>query len=517
MTNIPNREEQGLSSESLPKRVFFSFLTQAVPILIALLVIPRLIGGLGDDRFGLLTLVWVFLGYFTLFDLGLGRATTKFVSEYVARGRHQEIPELIWTSWSLLTLLGLFAALSVYLLTPVLIDNVLNIPDELLAESERAFKLVAFSVPIVIMTTGIRAVLEAYQRFQIIASVTVPASLLTYLIPFLAIFFTKRLEIIIGLLLVNRLLFMGIHLLVCLKIVPNLQRAPNLNLNLLKPLVRFGGWLTVTNIIGPIMSYLDRFLIGSLLSVAQVTYYVTPYEMVRRLKVIPSSLMTVLFPTFSGLNATDAKQSSQLFHQAVRLLFLVACPIMLTFVILAEDLLTLWIDASFAEKSAPVLKWLAIGVLINFLAQVAYNWVQSVGRSDLTAKLHLFELPIYLTLIWFLARSLGIVGVAIAWTVRVGVDAALLFFLARRYLAVTDRNFRYLTSLGLLGIGFYAGATLLIRISPSIMFHFIMVATLTTIYSIIAWGWFLTPSEKRQMVKRIPWLRKQMMKIVEPN
>ncbi|MCI0403070.1 MAG: flippase, partial [Acidobacteria bacterium] len=52
------------------------------------LCIPPIIAGLGAERFGLLALAWAVLGYFNIFDLGLGRATTKFVAESLGRGEH---------------------------------------------------------------------------------------------------------------------------------------------------------------------------------------------------------------------------------------------------------------------------------------------------------------------------------------------------------------------------------------------------------------------------------------------
>ena len=43
-----------------------------------------LIGDFNDCFvFGVLSLVWMFIGYFSLFDLGLGRATTKLVAEKI--------------------------------------------------------------------------------------------------------------------------------------------------------------------------------------------------------------------------------------------------------------------------------------------------------------------------------------------------------------------------------------------------------------------------------------------------
>jgi len=61
----------------LARNTLLNLLGQAVPLLVGVLTIPFIVHGLGTERFGLLSLAWVILGYFTIFDLGLGRATTK--------------------------------------------------------------------------------------------------------------------------------------------------------------------------------------------------------------------------------------------------------------------------------------------------------------------------------------------------------------------------------------------------------------------------------------------------------
>lgn len=482
---------------SLVRNSGYSLLTQVIPLVASLLIIPQLINRLGADRFGVLSLSWVFIGYFTLFDLGLGRATTKFVAEHLAKEKHQEIPALIWTSWILLIGLGIVGCLVFFLLIPVLVNNVLKVPLELVDEVRVAFVWVACSIPLVIYTTGIRAVLEAYQRFETIAFISTPASILSYLIPLLALLFTQRLNIIVLLLLINRAIFMGIYTWRCLKSVPGLGKPKWLDKNLLGPLVRFGGWLTVTNIIGPLMAYLDRFLVGALLSISAVAYYVTPYEMLRRLQVMPRSLMVVLFPTFSSLNVANIDEASKLFHRATRLLFITMMPLMMVFITQAEDILRVWIDRDFAVHSAPVLQWLAFGVLINTLAQVAYNWVQSAGHANVTAQFHLLELPVYLVLIWRLSQISGIVGVAIAWVIRVALDAVLLFWFAARSLAPSRRNFDYSILLFLLGIGLYLVLTMLTMATTDLRARAVLTIAVMVIYVMIVWRWFLSPEERR--------------------
>jgi O-antigen/teichoic acid export membrane protein len=165
-----------------------------------------------------------------------------------------------------------------------------------------------------------------------------------------------------------------------------------------------------------------------------VAYYATPFEVVTKILLVPVALMGVMFPAFSASFAQDGARTALLFGRSVKSLFLVLFPIMLCTVVLAQDGLKLWLGAEFAQHSFRVLQWLAVGVFLNGLAQVPFSLLQGVGRPDLTATLHLIELPLYLGLMWWLIGKRGIEGAAIAWSSRMAIDALFLFALARRSL-----------------------------------------------------------------------------------
>lgn len=74
----------------LAHNTLLNFIGQAVPLLVGVVTIPFIVQGLGTERFGLLSLAWVILGYFTIFDLGLGRATTNFVAEALGKGEDDQ-------------------------------------------------------------------------------------------------------------------------------------------------------------------------------------------------------------------------------------------------------------------------------------------------------------------------------------------------------------------------------------------------------------------------------------------
>src|SRR6266700_8089164 len=168
--------------------------------------------------------------------------------------------------------------------------------------------------------------------------------------------------------------------------------------------------MTVSNIVSPVMVTMDRFLIGTLTSMTAVAYYATPSEVVTKLLIIPGALVGVMFPAFSASFECDRGRAAALYARCVRYVFLILFPVVLIIVGFAQKGLTLWLGADFAQHSFRVLQWLALGVLLNSLAQIPFALVQGAGRPDLTAKLHLVELPAYLLGLWWLISAYGVVG-----------------------------------------------------------------------------------------------------------
>ena len=418
----------------LVRNAIWNLLGYGAPIAVAVFCIPILIRGLGKERFGVLTLAWALIGYASLFDLGLGRALTQFVARKLGAGEERGIPPLAWTSLLLMLLLGLVGTASILLISPWLAEHGLNVPVALQDETLRSFRLLGLSIPFVITAAGLRGLLEAHQRFGLINALRIPMGVFTFAGPLVVLPFSKSLVPVVATLVAARIASWAAHLLVCLQVLPELRRSIAWERSAIGPLLRFGGWMTVTNVVSPLLVTLDRFLIGALVSMAAVAYYATPLEVVTKFLLFPGALMGVMFPAFSACSAQDGERTALLFGRSVKSLSLVSFPVMLCTVALAEDGLKLWLGAEFAQHSFRVLQFLAVGVFINSLAQVPFSLLQGVGRPDLTATLHLIELPLYLGLLWWLIRRHGIEGAAIAWSVRVGIDALLLFVLARKFL-----------------------------------------------------------------------------------
>lgn len=168
------------SGQLLARNTIWNILGQLSPVAVGVFAIPPLVRGLGMPRFGVLSLAWVAIGYLSFFDLGIGRALTKLVAEKLGAKEEQAIPPLVWTSLLLMALLGVLGGAAMLSLCPWLIHSALKIPAELQAESLHSFDLLALSLPLVTLTSGLRGVLEAFQRFRIANLIRMPMSAFSF-------------------------------------------------------------------------------------------------------------------------------------------------------------------------------------------------------------------------------------------------------------------------------------------------------------------------------------------------
>lgn len=422
----------------LVRNITYNFLGFALPMGVAFLSIPALVTRLGTERFGILSLAWMVVGYFTLFDMGVGRATTKYVAEYVTRRKFDELPQLIWTSLLSLLGFGLVGGIVLALLTPWLVNHALKIPIELVDETGKAFYILAVSVPFVTSSAGLRGVLEGKQKFGLVNAIKVPASIIIYAIPVVVTSFSTNLFHIVAALAISRGIFFVIYFFYCIKIIPQLRVFHLPDPGKFMNLAKFGGWLTITNTVGPFMTYMDRFIVGGLISLSAVTYYSTPYDLVTRLFIISGSIIGVLFPTLSSYAVGDRIKFNELARKSILYLLIIIGPIILISVILAQPFLNYWLGIDFAHNSSTIMQILSFGVLLCALSQVPYVAIQAMGRPDYPAKLHLIQLPLYLGIIWWLTRIFGVQGVAIAWLLRIVMDFVCLFWFYFRISETTN-------------------------------------------------------------------------------
>jgi Membrane protein involved in the export of O-antigen and teichoic acid len=417
----------------LAHHTFFNLIGLGAPLLVALASIPALMHGLGVERFGLLTLIWAVTSYFGLFDLGVGRALTQQLAIALNQRAHNQIGPLCATALALMAAFGVLGGLVLASLAPWGVDLINNLSDR--SEAVTATLMMGLAMPAIVLTAGLRGMLEAKHEFGLINLIRLPMGIWTFVGPWLVVYYKGAdLVWIAAALALGRWVAMLAHALLVRRVFTALGSQWTFQAKLLRPLCVSGGWLTAGNIIGSLLAYADRFIIGAVVSAAAVTYYTTPQELVTKLSILPGALTAVLFPTFAVQTAQRDEAALRLCKDMLRWLMLVMLPLTLALALFAQELLGLWLGAEFAPQGGRPLQIFAAGMLISSLAQVPFTVIQSAGRAKVTALIHAVQVPLFLFALVWAATQYGIEGAAWAWLARGAVDALAMAWAAGKVL-----------------------------------------------------------------------------------
>jgi O-antigen/teichoic acid export membrane protein len=426
---MPAIGEDAVPAFSSARNLRWNVAGLALPLAAAFVALPLLIQNFGLERFGAFSLVLAAYAYVSVLDLGLASAITFRVAEALARGEPRErMLKLVYTAGTVVVALGCaFAVIGWFVAgwAPSLIDGA---APGLAEETVQGLRILAVSLPAVFVGTLLAALLSGHSRFAQVNAVRIVSGVLFTLGPALASFWRPDIAWACCILAAVRLGAAAIYLLQCRALLrPHSEHVTwRPSRGALATLLSFGSWLTVSNLVGPLMVYVDRFYLAMVRPVAEVSYYVAPYELATKLALIPAGVLPVLFPMLVARWVHRSAGGNQLPVQLASAMA-VGCAIpAAAMAVLGPEVMLYWMKAQVPESSAAALQVLAGAVYLNCVAQVFFMQLQAMGRTDVVAKLHLCELALYAVLLWAFTERWGVVGVAAAWGLRVAVDCIFL-------------------------------------------------------------------------------------------
>lgn len=405
-----------------------NLLGSSIPIILTLLAIPLLIKALGMEQFGFLSLSWAIIGYLSLLDFGLGRALSQQTAANY--NNKSQITQTFWDTHTLIASLGSLGSLIIALITSWFFNQDNN-PNPALQHVVWASIFMIFPS---LLINSLSYFLIALEKFILLNLLKSSLSSLNIIIPILICQISSpanTFEHIMEALSWLRWLFSIIFFLACIYSAPYLLKIKSWHFHYPAKLIKLGGWMTITNIVGPIMTYFDRFFIASLISPTAVGAYSIAYELSSKLNIIAAALSTALAPFF-------AKQKNQpnLITQTFILSSITITGIFIPLIgcisAYGDLLLHWWLKQDEIKIIHQTTQWLALGFFFNAIALIFYTHLQFMERPDITAKIHLIELPFYLGLLIILLIHQGVIGAAIAWTVRAAIDMLLLLIYSLR-------------------------------------------------------------------------------------
>lgn len=479
---------------SIRRDSLYNLAGSLAPTAVTLFTVPAYLHLIGVERYGVLVIAWALLGYFGVFDLGLGRATAHCIAT-LRQAEPRERAEAFWTALLLNAAFGVVGGLLLWPVARFFFAGYFQIAEPLRREIIASVPWFAAAVPVMTVSGVLGGALQGRERFLDLNASSVLGMVLFQALPLgVAWQYGPNLALLVPAALLGRVAVFAMMFTQCCRHVP-LDGTPAVKRELVAPLFRYGGWVTVTGIISPLLTTLDRFLIGSIVGAGAVTYYTVPYALAFRVSALPGSLSNSLFPRFS---ATSGEEALRLMDEAVRAMSAILTPLIVVVILMMEPFLTWWVGPGMARNGAYVGEIIALGLWSTGLANMPYALLQAKGRPDLIAKCHLAELIPYFVFLAVALHAWGVVGAAIAWSLRVTADAVLLFWMGGNAL----RDYRI-----------HLPTILLVGLAAAAVFAFPLLSVsrwatgAVALFGSTAWAWRTAPDSVKKLVGAgIQWL-----------
>lgn len=400
----------------------FNLVGYLIPAIVGFPALGILSRHLSVDLFGLFSICMILVGYASIFDFGITRSIVRAIA--ANKNNCVKVEALFGTALLIVTSISICIAIVFYISSGKITD-LLNVRDVHYTDVNYSLSLLSFCFVLVLVNQTMWAVYEGYEEFKDLSILRVSSSLLMIILPMILSFVESSLSSVVLGLLIGRILSFSITLKHFLK---RFNLKFRVDFSLVEYFLNYGGWLTLSNFISPLIRYFDRFLVSFQLGSQLLAFYSAPNDLVNRLNVIPNAISKALFPILCDSNS-DAKSHLRVsFILSVGSALIVVIPIYF----FSEPILTLWLGEPYGVESSIYLKIFLVGYFFNSLAQIPYSRIQALGHSKLTAKLHFAEAFFYLIVLFYVTEHYSLVGAAVCWTSRMVFDCVILFIFSSR-------------------------------------------------------------------------------------
>ena len=409
--------------ERTVNNALFNAVSSIVPLILSFIFWPYIVESLGESSYGIFALVSTVIGYFSLLDLGLGNAVVKYVAEYAGKNR-ELTEEVVGVAMSVFLAAGLIGVLVILSIARVLAVDLLKIPPDLVDAAYQAFCAASLGFFVTILLTLFTAILNGLNRYDISSSALAVMGVVTTVGAVLLLRAGFGLIHLVWLNILIPLAVVVFYFLMARKLMPGISFRLRLNRGTLKRILHFGMFALLSRVTDVISSQVNLLVIGAILGMSAVTYYVIPFTILSRLTNLLCRVGMVIFPAISELQGQSR-------HDTIRELYLTTSRIILSFaaaftvplLIFGPRFLYLWMGPEFAARGGLVMQLITAGVFLSLCTNVPTFVVNGLGRPKVSGVAAICTAALFLALMFPGAFYGGIDGVAAAHLISAGIVA----------------------------------------------------------------------------------------------
>ncbi len=388
----------------------------ALNTVVGLAYTPYMLRCLGQNEYGLYSLVSSVIAYLTLLDFGFGNAIIRYTAKFRAEDKLQEQWEMFGMFLIVYSLIGIMAfcgGLALYFNVDNLFDRTMTNAE--LGQARIMMLLLTINLAITFPLSIFGSIITAYENFIFQRLISIVRIIIStgVLVLVLAIGF-KAVALVIVQTIFNILVLL-INVIYCrkklgIKIVFNKIDVP-----FLKEISVYSFWIFLNAIMDKIYWGSGQFVLGAISGTAAVAIFSVAIMLQQMYMQFSTSIASVLLPKLTAMTAKKKSEVeiSDLFIRTGRLQFIVMSLILAGFIIFGKEFIIAWAGNDYLLSYHVALIFF-VALFIPLIQNTGIAILQARNQMKFRSLLYLFISIISLTFQFFLSRQMGVIGCAIA-------------------------------------------------------------------------------------------------------
>jgi O-antigen/teichoic acid export membrane protein len=408
------------------KNVGSNWFGAAITLVVGFSLSPFILHKLGDDAFGLWTLIFSLSSYYGLFDLGISSSIVKYVAEFAATGDEEKLSRFINTSIAIYSSVGLVVLL-ITALGARYVDSMFHITPAFLSTARWLFLMVGAAVALGFPLSVFSGVLQARQMFYRIELTNATSTLLRALLIVLALLHGRGLLTIALITVALPLLGYATYIGVACRSLPIRFGGRFVHWETLRQTFRYSSYAFISQVAYRLRFQIDAVIIGAMLTASAITYFSIGSKLMAYSGLFVSGLAQIFTPMSSHFEAMgDRERLRKVLVLGNRACAMVVFPINALLLILGKSVIDVWVGPRY-ESSYVILVILLIPSTLFSIQSSSRQILYGIGRHQALAIVNVSEGVVNVILSIVLIRYWGIVGDAIGTAIPLTLTSV--FFL----------------------------------------------------------------------------------------
>lgn len=416
----------------------YGSLSWFLPLILAFFSTPILVDGLGNENYGIYALILGFIGY--SFNFGIGRAVTKYVSEYRAQNRIEEAIGIVSSTYYICLFLAVIANLLIILFADSIVKDLLQIGAERQQLAIYALYISGATIFVLLLSQNYQALIQSVHRFDrlaiimningVLLAVGNIALVLNGFGVIALIWWNLFITAISGF-----LFFFSSR-----KFLPEIKTSFRFNPKSISLIGKFGLGIFSYQIFGNVILLFERGWIIRKFGEESLTFYVVPMTLGIYLLGFTISLVQVLFPVISEM-LDEREKIIRLYQKSTKIVLALISFAVLSLICGGKLLLALWISPELAENSYRILIFHALSFGMISIYTLSWQLVEGYGKTKINAVISFIWMSVSLPLMIYLSDDWGENGIAFARFFAIFLTFPAVFYVEKRFLGKVQFSF----------------------------------------------------------------------------